>query len=131
MNTRNRGIAGENFACLQLAQEGYTILERNWRSGRGEVDIIAQKGDVLAFIEVKTRRETALESPLAAVSKGQRRRVILTAVAYLKAHGIYNTGTYQPRFDLFAVVTAEDTAQVVRFDHLKGVYTAEGLHVFV
>ena len=57
MSARTYGAAGEAFAASALEAEGYRILERNWRSGRSEIDLIAQRGDIIAFVEVKTRGE--------------------------------------------------------------------------
>lgn len=130
--TRERGTLGEDFAVSELKKDGYTILERNWRSSHYEIDIIAEKGDILAFLEVKTRAENSLGTPAEAVSKPQRRRIALAAVAYMKQRGIYLSGRFQPRFDIFEVVTERaNSPAVTRFDHLAGAYTTEGLNVFI
>lgn len=57
------GSAGENFAAEYLIQKGYLILERNYRTPYGEIDIIAQYNDTLVFVEVKTRSNTAFGNP--------------------------------------------------------------------
>lgn len=130
--TRQRGTLGENFAVARLAEDGYEILARNWRSGHYEIDLIAQKADVIAFIEVKTRAADALLAPAAAVSKAQRRRIGLAAVAYLKQHGIYSTGVVQPRFDIFEVVTEQaGSPAIARYFHMTAAYDMGGLHVFI
>ena len=127
-----RGSRGEEFAVQQLLKTGYEILQRNWRSGHSEIDIIAQKENTIAFIEVKLRGETAFAQPAAFVSRAQRRRIILAAVAYLQERGIYNTGRFQPRFDIFEIVTQEETPdKVLRWEHLPGAYDTEGLDVFI
>ena len=130
--TRQRGTLGEEFAAKKLAEAGYEILARNWRSGRHEIDLILQKGDVVAFVEVKTRAEGSFATPAESVTKAQRRRIVLAAVAYLKSHGIYNTGAVQPRFDLFEVVTERPGSNVVtRWAHLAGAYDTGDLDVFI
>ena len=53
MNRREKGLWGEQFAADWLQNHGYEILARNWRKGHGEIDIIARKEDIIAFVEVK------------------------------------------------------------------------------
>ncbi len=131
-DTHTRGTMGEEFACRCLQADGYEILARNFRSSHSEIDIIAQKDYVIAFVEVKLRSQTALAAPMAAVSAAQRRRIVLAAVSYLKEEGIYNTGEYQPRFDIFEVVTeSAGSPNVVRYAHVPAAYDTGDLHVFV
>ncbi len=130
--TRQRGTLGETFACARLLEDGYQILERNWRSGKNEIDLIAKKENVIAFIEVKTRSQTGWSSPAQSLTRGQQRRILMAAVAYLRGRGIYNTGAFQPRFDLFEVVTAcAGSPEVVRYRHLTSAYNTEGFDVFI
>lgn len=130
--TRQRGTLGEDFACARLREDGFQILARGWRSGRAEIDIIARRAQVIAFVEVKLRSQTDFAAPAAAVGRAQRRRIALAAVAYLKERGIYNNGTVQPRFDIFEVVTARaGSPEVVRFYHMAGAYDVGDLHVFI
>ncbi|MEM1483364.1 YraN family protein [Oscillospiraceae bacterium PP1C4] len=132
VTTRMRGTLGEDFACEKLKEDGYEILVRNYRDSHSEIDIIAQKADTIAFVEVKTRSESALASPAQAVSKAQRRRIVLAAVTYLRSHGIYNTGEYQPRFDIFEVVTEQvNSPNVVRYFYMTAAYDTGDLHVFI
>ena len=107
------GAAGEGVAASALEAEGYRILERNWRSGRSEIDLIAQRGDIIAFVEVKTRGEHALAAPEV---EAQRRRIALAAVEYLRARGIYKPRGPCSGFDVFEIVTGgPDGACVTRF----------------
>lgn len=130
--TRARGTLGEDFACACLQKDGYEILERNWRNGHHEIDLIVKRGDVVAFVEVKTRAEGSFATPAESVTKAQRRRIVLAAVAYLKSHGIYNTGAVLPRFDLFEVVTGRtDSPEIVRYAHLPAAYDTGDLDVFL
>ncbi|RLK49339.1 YraN family protein [Microbacterium telephonicum] len=62
-----RGRAGENRAAAHLIARGWTILDRNWRSRQGEIDIVAERGRDLAVVEVKTRRTEAYGHPFDAV----------------------------------------------------------------
>lgn len=129
---RRRGTLGEEFACRCLQEDGYQILARNYHSSHSEIDIIACKGATIAFIEVKMRSKTAFAAPIAYVSTAQRRRIVLAAVAYLKEQGIYNTGEYQPRFDVFEVVTENaGSPAVIRHAHIPAAFDTGDLHVFV
>lgn len=129
---RRRGTLGEDFACRCLQKDGYEILARNYHSSHSEIDIIARKGEIVAFVEVKMRSKTALAAPIAYVTAAQRRRIVFAAVAYLKEQGIYNTGEYQPRFDVFEVVTENaGSPLVIRHAHIPAAYDTGDLHVFV
>lgn len=130
--TRKQGRLGEDFACARLQEAGYEILARNYYAGHFEIDIIARRVEVLAFIEVKSRVQGSYERPAEAVSRAQQKRIMLASVSYLKENGIYNTGAYQPRYDIFEVVTARaGVLEVVRWAHLTGAYDTGGQDVFI
>lgn len=93
------GQRGEELACAFLRSQGYAIVERNWRSPFGEVDIIARDGEALVFIEVKTRASPGFGGPEAALTHRKRRRIITTARAYLNEIG----RELPVRFDLVAL----------------------------
>ena len=76
------GKEGENAACRYLEKQGYKIIERNFRNPFGEVDIIAGKGDVVAFIEVKTRLTDEYGTPSEAVTETRKRKYIAGANYY-------------------------------------------------
>ena len=79
------GIKGEELACQFLTLNGYTILHQNWRVGHLEIDIIAQKDNILHFIEVKTRHHTSVEAFGAqrAMSHRKLQRIIEAANSYI------------------------------------------------
>lgn len=97
------GKAGETYTANWLRRQGYEILARNWRCRWGEVDIIAQKGEIVAFVEVKTRRPGAMVSGLEAVDRTKQKRLIRTAESWMQR----TESPLQPRMDV-ATVTAED-----------------------
>src|SRR2546429_3566837 len=70
-----RGIAGEEQAIRYLLSRGCTIVAHRFRVGRTEIDLIARQGDLVTFVEVKTRRGTAFGSPLEAGKGGKRREL--------------------------------------------------------
>ena len=82
MNTKKVGDSGEAFAAEYLAGKGLSILERNYRTPMGEIDLIAQDGRVLVFIEVKTRKSARYGRPASAVGLEKQRRIVRAAVWY-------------------------------------------------
>jgi putative endonuclease len=110
------GKAGEEAAVQYLCQQGYRILERNYRCRFGEIDLIARDGKTLAFIEVKTRRSQRFGPPAAAVTPEKQRHLI-------KASQVYLTQKRQAyelcRFD---VVTIEVDAEVPRIELIKDAF---------
>lgn len=81
------GQAGEQLALKALSQQGYVILETNWRRpGLGELDIIAMDGDTLAFIEVRTRRGRSFGTPEESITPRKQAKLAALAEAYLQEH---------------------------------------------
>ncbi len=95
------GRYGEDLAVRHLQQMGMVILERNYRSRFGEVDIIARDGDVLVVCEVKTRTTEAFGSPLSSVSQVKLIRMRRTALAWLKERGLWIRVV---RFDIIGIL---------------------------
>ena len=110
---RNRalGARGEEAAAHFLEQRGYTILERNWTCFAGEADIIAVRGGILAFIEVKTRRGNQKGFPAEAVSASKRERYERVALAYLQDHV---PGETTVRFDIVSIVVLPEDRAFIR-----------------
>lgn len=77
------GATGERLAAEQLTREGYHMLERNFRCRYGEIDLIAQDGQDLVFVEVKTRRGMARGLPEEAVTLHKQRKLVQVANYYL------------------------------------------------
>jgi len=78
------GRLGEALTAQSLAARGYDIRERNWRCPAGEVDIVAEDGAVLVFVEVKTRRGRAYGSPEEAITPAKQARLIELAATYVQ-----------------------------------------------
>lgn len=83
MNTKNTGDFGENAVCEYLINSGYEITERNYHTPYGEIDIIAEKNNSIAFIEVKTRRNNRYGNASEYVDKRKQKKIILSAFVYL------------------------------------------------
>jgi len=94
------GQQGEQLASEYLASNGFEVLERNWRDGRHELDIIARHGHELVVVEVKTRASDRHGQPAEAVKKGKRGLMIKAANAYVRATGC-QLGL---RFDIVSVI---------------------------
>lgn len=88
------GAKGESLAAEILQQKGYAILHRNWRCGHKEIDIIAAKGDLALFVEVKTRSSTRMGFPEEAISPRKIRLLQEAAVAFMEEHHFYQRMQY-------------------------------------
>ncbi|MCI8336754.1 MAG: YraN family protein [Peptococcaceae bacterium] len=88
-NNKKTGNHGEDIAAAALEEQGYTIVARNYRKRYGEIDIIAQKGKTLYFVEVKTRKDAAYGNPLESVTPGKQRKIYRVAEAYLQENPAY------------------------------------------
>jgi len=81
---RDLGKRGEDIAITFLKKQKYRILQRNFRTHLGEIDIIAQDGDTVVFVEVKTRERDTFGEPFESVNYHKKRRLIKVASIYLK-----------------------------------------------
>lgn len=79
-------VIGEDTACKFLKKKGYKIIERNFRKGYGEIDIVALQGRTLTFVEVKTRTSNAYGTPIEAISYYKLKSLIKTAQFYSHLH---------------------------------------------
>jgi putative endonuclease len=104
-----------------LRRRGYRILGRNHLCPRGEVDIVAERGEVLAFVEVRSRRDTGLGSPAETVGFAKRRRVIAAATDFAVRHDLLDRRAI--RFDVIAVI---DRGGALEIEHLPGAFDATG-----
>lgn len=108
------GQAGEALAADALAQQGYAILTRNYRTPYGEIDLIARHGDTLVFVEVKLRRTKVFGPPQAAVNTAKQRHMKLAAQYYLNQQRFEDI---KVRFDVVAITM---TAEMPRIEVFAG-----------
>lgn len=121
MNIAMTGYFGERTAAEYLRKKGYHIITTNYRSRFGEIDLIATKDNILAFVEVKTRRSASFASALEQVDIHKQRRLMATAQCYLAAfHPVE-----QPRFDVIEVYIKEEqnNLKALRINHLENAFT--------
>ena len=94
------GLRGEDIACFELEQLGYVLLERRYRSRFGEIDVVAQDGTTVAFVEVKTKTDGRFGDPVEMVDARKRRRLVSMAEEYVAGHALHSTPC---RFDVVAI----------------------------
>ncbi len=115
-----RGELGEGAAKRHLQKLGLKFLAANFRSERGEIDLIFRDDDCLAFVEVKTRSSEEWTRPAAAVNAERRRRLSRTALDYLR---LLKNPPVKIRFDIVEVLLAEGKVREVR--HLPNTFAME------
>ncbi|MDP1571478.1 MAG: YraN family protein [Vicinamibacterales bacterium] len=80
------GKFGEELACAALESRGYALIERRYRTRFGEIDIVAQDGETLVFVEVKARQDGSYGDPSEAVTLRKQQRLVAMATEYLHHH---------------------------------------------
>ncbi len=109
------GTWGEETAARRLVSGGWTIVERNLSLGRREIDLVATRGSLLAFVEVKTRSCAGYGGPEGAVTWKKRREIEAVARAYLTRLPRLDLDI---RFDVVAIV-CDDSRQVLSYTHIE------------
>jgi len=109
------GIRGEELAAGWLRQHGYIIRDRNWRSGRTEIDIIAETSEFIVFVEVKTRSADYQVSPADAVNVPKQRTIIFAASNYLNQYNLDK----EARFDIITLILNGPDWEI---DHIENAF---------
>ncbi|HEV8440408.1 MAG TPA: YraN family protein [Methylomirabilota bacterium] len=113
------GIKGEEEAARFLTRSGYAILDKNFRTRAGEIDLVAKEGKTLVFVEVKTRRDLEGDPPQAAVHTRKQNRLAKLAHGYLKLKRIRQTPC---RFDVVSVIF-NDEGGVKAIRHIPNAFS--------
>ena len=111
------GAYGERVALVHLVEQGMVVLDRNWRCGTGEIDLILRDGSDLVFCEVKTRRTDRFGTPAEAVDESKVRRLRHLAALWLAEAGLRPGGV---RFDVVSVLPQRSGA--ARVEHIRGAF---------
>ncbi|MBQ5330507.1 MAG: YraN family protein [Oscillospiraceae bacterium] len=112
MNKKSlHGKAGEELTAYYLQKSGYSVIRRNCHIGHAEIDIIAVKDDIIAFVEVKTRMTSSYEEAPYALGKAQKERIRAAAERFM----LENEIDLQPRFDTALVTLRGD--RPIHFDY--------------
>lgn len=114
MANKPLGDRGEALAAAHLERGGWTVLHRNFRMGRKEIDLVARRGEVVAFVEVKTRAGLGYGHPLEAITAKKRREIHQVAAAWMERHG---TPADVYRFDAVAILLPSGGEPVI--DHVE------------
>ena len=110
------GIWGEELAAAYLREKGYVILERDWHSTHRDIDLIAQDGDCIVFVEVKTRRNRDFADPLQAINYEKRKNLQLAINHYIHYRKFDNPW----RFDIITIVGGMD-ATMPEINHIEDI----------
>jgi len=103
------GQKSEAMAARYLKKQRYKILEQNYHTKLGEIDIIAKDGETIAFVEVKARKSEHYGNPKWAVTPKKQRKISMVALYYLKTT---NQSDAKARFDVVAISSVSDTPQI-------------------
>jgi putative endonuclease len=106
------GNWGEQIALEYLQQQGYQLVSQKYRFGKGEIDLVVQKDDLLVFVEVKLRKNADFGNPETFVSAKQKKRIKATAESYL----IDNQWNKDIRFDIIAILLNNHSPEVAHFE---------------
>ncbi len=106
---KNLGRKGERLAEEFLVRHGYRVIDRNYRTRRGEIDIVCERGGCVVFVEVKTRRNLAFGQPQEAVDARKRRKMLQIATSYLAQKSL--GGKRDCRFDVITIL--EENPRVI------------------
>jgi len=109
-NSRQKfGEQSESIAVSYLKKHGYKIIEQNYRTKLGEIDIIAREKGTIAFIEVKSRKSKNFGSPKWAVTPKKQRKISMVALWYLKTTKQSNV---KARFDVVSIISANNNPSI-------------------
>lgn len=125
LERRDLGIRGEKEAEKLLKRAGYKIVERNFRSTFGEIDIIATQGDHLVFIEVKTRSNAKYGSPKEAVDRRKQGKIVKGSLAYISKN--WRGTEPQVRYDVVSIEVLGGASGALKSEIIKDAFGAEGL----
>ena len=118
MEQQTLGQFGEEQAARYLRRRFYTILERNYRCRFGEIDLIARRGGILAFVEVKLRRDDAHGEAREFVTARKQQRILAAAELWLSQHET----PLQPRFDVIEVYAPAGAEGPVQIRHIDNAF---------
>ena len=115
--TNDFGELGERVAARWLERQGYTVLARRWRSGHRDIDVIAERDGIVAFVEVKTRAALEFGDPVEAVHAQKQRSLVRSAREWMTRN---DHAKPEYRFDVIGVLLRDRTAWV---RHIESAFT--------
>ncbi|MBW7997840.1 MAG: YraN family protein [Candidatus Glassbacteria bacterium] len=118
----DRGLDGEQTAAGYLEQKGFEILAHRWRSGRKEIDLVARRGELVVFVEVKSRGSERFAPIETSVTENKRKNLVEAAAGWLAQHGP-GESERQYRFDVILVL-GSDNDDTVSVEHIEDAFRA-------
>lgn len=109
------GQKGEDLAAEYLKKAGFKILFRNWKVGKHEIDIVAEKKDLVVFVEVKTRTDDFQMHPVTAITKEKQKSIIWAADGYIQRYRIDK----ESRFDVIIIIKKNEDFEI---DHIEDAF---------
>ncbi|MDE6726549.1 MAG: YraN family protein [Oscillospiraceae bacterium] len=129
MDKQAKGKLGEDTVCAELEKRGHAIITRNYHKRTGEIDIISAVGQYIVFTEVKTRKVGAMVSGLEAVNFAKKKKIVLTADAYLTENRDIMQKYPFVRYDIAEVwITRGDPPQITRINIVENAFDTEGIY---
>ncbi len=116
MNRKELGGKGEAAAGAFLSRQGFRILDRNYRTRFGEIDLFCQDGSGIVFVEVKTKQSGEFAPPLASVTERKRAKLRQLAEEYLISHRLE---AVEARFDVLSIVIGPGAPEI---EHIRGAF---------
>lgn len=117
MQINKSGLWGELYAVRFLRDNGYRIITGNYRRRVGEIDIIAHKGNVMCFVEVKTRGDNPMYAPIEAVDEAKQSRIRATAGLFMKKIG----SEIETRFDVIEIIL-DESYNMLQLKHTENAF---------
>ena len=119
MTNKEFGNIGEDYIEKYLIKNRCEIVERNYYTRYGEIDIIAKNSKYILFVEVKTRRETSKIRPSDSVGYRKQQKMKITADLYLQK---IKNKTLQPRFDVAELILNRRTLEIIKLNYIKNAF---------
>ncbi len=113
------GREGEDAAIAYLKDKGYRIIQKNFRSKLGEIDIIAQQKETVVFIEVKSRASHQFGHPFSAITPAKQRKIIQVAQSFLAKHRLMENPA---RFDVVGLTIDPDASKAFQIELLENAF---------
>lgn len=121
---KQRGKLGERYVGDYLSERGYSIVTNNFSCQYGEIDVIAQKDSIIAFVEVKTRTSGSMTGGLESITKSKIKKILKTAAFYLMKNNII----LQPRIDCAEVIVNEYDNRLVNITYIENAVEQGGMY---
>jgi len=113
MEKNELGSWGEDYASMYLIQNGFTVMSRNFRFKKYEIDIVAKKNDEIIIVEVKTRQTAEIGEPWRAVTRSKQKQIIQVADHFVKQNSL----SLNTRFDIISIVHNSHRTELEHITH--------------